>query len=172
MRSAGSLRTLVRQAAFVWVCTAGCSDATTTEEPGEKTFDELSNIEVRDLCPGVRERVLRLVHAFDVVDCTLLHHESTTCEADRKVCLTVLSDMNHSGANTYSCDDTNAETAGAACREITVSEYDACLDATLMQMETLAESLSCASPASALEAPAVPQACAELGERCPALSGQ
>jgi len=149
--------------------TAGCGDdGGGSGVSGSKKLEDLSSSEITTLCRGAQAKFNRLSEAFTVVSCTQFAYGEDTCEADAKQCIDDPS-PDDTLEGEFTCTNTDNEFK-EGCPELTVKEFETCLEALTKAIETFADKFTCEAEITDLEEPTTPKSCTDLGNRCPTLS--
>lgn len=158
------MRRAIWLAALVVAC--GDEDADDDTKLAELTAEQLGEV-----CGRVDARYARFEKAFVSASCTQMGIMTpSTCEATRSACIQNTNPVGAlEGMVMFQCQG-SPEAVVSTCAQITVGELDACTEAIIDGVESLASMISCTADLDMLMRPERPDACTKLGDRCPSFA--
>jgi hypothetical protein len=157
------------------VLACGESDDGGSGVSGSTKVSDLSASEAKSVCTNLQAKFMRTGAATAKITCTAqaLALSPSSCASTVDDCVAQAEDDPDFDLD---CEGDDGDSAGVPedCADVTVSEIEACVEATAKQTEALAAKLSCSSDLADFSNTdtTAPAACTKLADRCPDLSGE
>jgi hypothetical protein len=140
--------------------------------PSSKKIGELNESEARSLCRDMADKMKKIGDAQNQLICigtgiTIGQGDRAECQDAADECL-----AENDGGFELDCDGEDGEPAseGDDCADVTVGEFNACLDAEIKALEAVTSKVTCSSDLDELEelesADEAPAACVKIADRC------